>query len=109
MYNSVSPQVWLTSEQKEELERAKSCKADTRPTFEEEGLAYQKEMRRWWNTVCKICHQRNQHTTQECFYNKNFAGAKRASGIPRSMLQAVAPGTSNVVVDVFGKIIKSPT
>ena len=93
--------VWLSAEQKEQLEAAKSAKADPRPSFEEAGVAWQREMRRW-QTRCKICHQRNSHTTSECFYGKNFDGAKRASGIPRSMLQAVAPGTSNVVVDTFG-------
>ena len=93
--------VWLSAAQKEQLEAAKNAKADPRPSFEEASLAWKREMRRW-QTTCRICHQKNTHTTSECFYNKNFVGAKRASGIPRSMLQAVAPGTSNVVVDTFG-------
>lgn len=93
--------VWLSAQQREQLEAAKSAKADSRPSFEEEGAAWKREMRRW-RTFCKICHQKNSHTTNDCFYGKNFDGAKRASGIPRSMLQAVAPGTSHVVVDTFG-------
>ena len=93
--------VWLSVEQREQLEAAKSAKADPRPSFEDASVAWKREMRRW-QTTCKICHQKNSHTTNECFYNKNFDGAKRASGIPRSMLKAVAPGTSNVVVDTFG-------
>ena len=93
--------VWLSEEQREALEAAKSARADPRPSFEEASLQWKKEMRRW-QTFCKICQQRNSHTTSECFYAKNFEGAKRASGIPRSFLKPVAPGTSNVVVDTFG-------